>query len=276
MPPIAFLGRISVHRLTLYYLLVLLAAAAVFGLLGILPYSSVDLVLSTLLMLGVCWAVNRIFARAFGAASNPESVYITALILALIVTPVAPVDFAGIGFAVFASAWAMASKYIFAIGRRHVFNPAGFGVALAAIALGPSVSWWIGGNVFLLPIVLAGGVLILRKLRCFDLVLAFSGSALATVAVTSGFNNAWASVTQMLLHSMFFFFAFIMLTEPRTAPWGRERRLAYGAIVGFLFAPEIHLGSFYFTPEIALLIGNLFTVLASPGRWLRRPVVARP
>jgi len=76
------------------------------------------------------------------------------------------------------------------------------------------------------------------------------------------------------LHSMFFFFAFVMLTEPRTAPQGQARRMIFAALTGVLFAPEVHWGTFYFTPELALLAGNLFTVLASPRRWAaRRPAL---
>jgi ferredoxin-NADP reductase len=59
-----------------------------------------------------------------------------------------------------------------------------------------------------------------------------------------------------------------MLTEPLTMPPSRIGRFLYGALVGLLFAPAIHLGSFYFTPEIGLLVGNLFVYFISPeGRF---------
>ena len=60
-----------------------------------------------------------------------------------------------------------------------------------------------------------------------------------------------------------------MLTEPLTAPTMRWPRIAFGALVGFLFAPNIHIGSFYFTPELALLVGNLFAFAVGPkGRFV--------
>src|SRR6185437_2468801 len=163
-------------------------------------------------------------------------------------------------FAIFAAAWAMASKYIVVLRGRHLFNPAAFGAALAAVALGASVSWWVGGSLYLLPITLAGGLLILRKMRCYNLLLPFAGACLATVVLTSGWSHATAALDQVALHSMFFFFAFVMLTEPRTAPQGQARRMIFAALTGVLFAPEVHWGTFYFTPELALLAGNLFTV----------------
>jgi ferredoxin-NADP reductase len=49
----------------------------------------------------------------------------------------------------------------------------------------------------------------------------------------------------------------------------RLPRLAFGALVGFLFAPNVHVGSFYFTPELALLVGNLLAYVVGPkGRFV--------
>jgi len=35
-------------------------------------------------------------------------------------------------------------------------------------------------------------------------------------------------------------------------------------LVGLLFAPQIHIGSIYFTPELALIAGNIFAYVVSP------------
>lgn len=256
------------YRLVLYYLLVVLGAATVYSFFGILPYNPADIAFSTLIILGACWVTHTAFAKGFGATPNVESVYITALILALLITPVAPNNSIGLGFLLFASAWAMASKYIFAFGKKHIFNPAAFGVALSAFCIGQSASWWVAGNLPLLPFVLVGGLLIVRKIHRFDLVFSFSAVALATAVLTTH-SSSITAVTQTLLHSSFFFLALVMLTEPLTMPPSRFLRFGYGAIVGFLFAPHIHFGSFYFTPEIALLIGNVFVYVVSPkGRFV--------
>lgn len=264
-----FLNKITMYRLVLYYLVVLLVVAALFGLVGILPYNPANLAFSTLLILAVCWVANVVFAKSFGAIPNVESVYITGLILALIITPVDPTNYAGVGFLIFASAWAMASKYMFAIGKKHLFNPAAFGVALSMLVIGQSATWWVAGNLPLLPFVLIGGLLIVRKIRRFDLVVSFSIVTLLTIAATTTVSSPAAALLQTLQHSSFFFLALVMLTEPLTMPPSRTLRIIYGAIVGFLFAPNIHIGSFYFTPEIALLIGNIFVYFASPkGRFM--------
>ncbi len=56
-----------------------------------------------------------------------------------------------------------------------------------------------------------------------------------------------------------------MLTEPLTAAHGVYSRLVYGAVVGALSSPNVHIGDFYLTPEMAFLVGNLFAFAVSPA-----------
>ena len=111
---------------------------------------------------------------------------------------------------------------------------------------------------------LLGGILIVRKLHRFDLVATFIIVNLATVLVTTPPADYGTALSQTLLSSPLFFFAFVMLTEPLTAPTMPLPSIAFGALVGVLFAPSIHVGSFYFTPELALLIGNFFAFIVGP------------
>lgn len=264
--------RVLTYRLALYYLAAILLAALALSALGIVHQSWIDLAFSTAVALLACLAVNWAFARVFGAKSNWESVCITALIIALIVTPSAPGDLAATGFLVLVSAWAMASKYIIASGKRHLFNPAAFGAALAGIAFHRTVSWWVGDNAVLLPLIVLGGAIILTRLRYTEMLAGFALVVLG-ISIAHGDLSSLAGVghaiSMMAIHSMFCFFGLVMLTEPRTAPLGRWRQIVYGALVGLLFSPFTHIGSYYFTPEVAILGGNLFTFLANKRR-LRR------
>jgi ferredoxin-NADP reductase len=60
------------------------------------------------------------------------------------------------------------------------------------------------------------------------------------------------------------FFAFVMLTEPMTTPPTNKLQIIYGILTGILFSPDIHFGSLYFTPELALVAGNIFSYAVSP------------
>ena len=252
------------YRLALYVLAGLALVAMVFGTLGILPYDPLSLIFSIAVLIGISWLTNKIFADAFRAQTNIESTYITALILALIITPVAPRDLTGISFLIWAAIWATASKYIFALNKKHFFNPAAFAVALTALAINQSATWWVGGNVPMLAFVVAGGLLIVRKIRRGDLVIAFFvAAAVAILAGTIG-ENPLTTIEKAALHAPLFFFAFVMLTEPLTTPPTRARRIAYGAFVGILFAPWVHIGPIYSTPELALLVGNVLAYCLSP------------
>jgi len=257
------LNKITMYRLVLYYLIVLAVAAAAFSSFGMLPLNPLSLAVSTAIILAVCWGANRLFAWAFDAQTNAESFLITGLILALIITPPA-FTFAGVSFLIWASIFAMASKYILAIRKKHLFNPAAFAVALTALALNQYASWWVGGNLVLLPFVLAGGLLVVRKLQRFDLVFSFLAAAAAGIILTNPLLDPATAAEKAFLHTSILFFAFVMLTEPLTTPPTRSRRILYGAFVGAIFSPAIHVGSIYATPELALLAGNVFSYLMSP------------
>jgi len=270
----SLLNRITMYRFVLYYLIFLVAAAAALSAFGILPFQPIDLLASTAVLVWVCWIANSLFARLFRVPPNTESLYITASILALIIMPQSSSrHFAG-GFAllVWAGVLAMASKYVLAIRRKHLFNPAAVAVALTALTMNQAASWWVG-TLPMMPFVLIGGLLVARKLARFDLILSFVGAA---CAVTLGADLAKGTAVlpaavQLFADSPILFFAFVMLTEPLTTPPVRARRVVYGVVVGCLFASPLHFGHVFVTPELALLVGNGLSYLMSPkARYLLR------
>src|SRR5216683_995584 len=105
-----FLDRITMYRLVLYYLILLLVVALVFSFLKILSFNPLLLLFSTLFLVAVSWITNKVFAFTFKAPANVESVYISALILALIITPAQSLQ--DVIFLFWAAVLTMASKYI--------------------------------------------------------------------------------------------------------------------------------------------------------------------
>lgn len=260
-----FLNSITMYRLVLYYLIGLVIAALFFGFLGVLPYKPLDIIFSILLIIIVSLISNSIFAKTFEAIPNVESVYITALILVLIVTPARTT--ADFWFLFWAGILATASKYILALNKKHFFNPAAVAVVITALIISKNASWWIGTSA-MFPFVLVGGYLVVRKIKRFDMVYYFCFFAIVTILISTILHggDVISSFTRILLYSPLFFLAFVMLTEPLTTPPGKKMQIFYGVIVGLLFAPQTHLGSLYFTPELALVAGNIFSYAVSPKK----------
>jgi ferredoxin-NADP reductase/Na+-translocating ferredoxin:NAD+ oxidoreductase RnfD subunit len=263
------LNRITMYRLVMYYLAVLDVVAAICGALGLLPYSPLAILTTFFFATLVCWATNEAFAKFFNASPNTESVYITAFILALIIPPTLPSDLSGMLFVFWASLIAMGSKYILTIGKKHLFNPAALAVVVTYFAFNENASWWVGGNLPLTAFVVIGGLLVVRKIQRFDLLLTFLASTIVVVSIHSWPQNPLVTIEKILLHTPILFLGTIMLTEPFTTPPTRILRMVYGALVGFLFAPFIHVGSIYSTPQLALVIGNIFAYVISPKVALR-------
>lgn len=261
-----FLNKTTMFRLLTYYLSTLLGAAAVLSLIGVFPYDVVDLLFSAAFLVAVAWLANLVFARIWRVPFNIESSIITGLILSLIITPGKPDQ--QFFLLMWAALLAVGSKYLLAIRGKHLFNPAAFGVAMTAMFLGQGATWWVAGNWPLMPIVVLGGILVVRKIHRTDLVLAYIVSAvLASIAFKLGNPMAtWNTIQTTFAHTSLLFFAFVMITEPLTTPPRRWERIIYGAVVGTLSAPWAHVGDVYFTPELALLAGNIVSYALSP-KW---------
>lgn len=260
------LNQVTMYRLILYYLIFLLGVAGVFAFAGLSADDPYALLFTTGFLVGVCAVTNWFFAKVFGVPANAESVYISALILALIISPLE--TYHDLWFLGWAAVLAMASKYIVAINGKHLFNPVAFAVALTYFTVNQSASWWVG-NMQLLPFVVLGGLLVVRKIRRSALVVSFFVGALVTLLAFALLNHdgpqeVLVALQRTLLYSPLFFFAFVILTEPLTMPPTRRTQIIYGALVGIVAAPQFHLGSFYPTPEVGILVGNLFAYIVSP------------
>jgi ferredoxin-NADP reductase len=246
-----WLNSITMYRLAIYCLAVLVGLAAFLAIAGLLPFAPLPLVFSASFLIVISLLSNSLFSRILEVPSNTESVWITSLILALIMTPADSLS--GYWILFWAAVLAMASKYILTVANKHVFNPAALAAALTALLFETSASWWVGTSAMLLPVLITG-LLIARKIQREDMLFYF----FVTAFIVTGFSGV------VVIHTALFFFGFVMLTDPRTSPPTRFLQAIYAVLVGILFAPRLHLGSFYFTPELTLLAGNIFSFIVSP------------
>ena len=259
------LNKITMYRVILYALIFLNIVALVLSYFGKLSFEPQALLYSTSVILVVGILTHTLFSKVFSVETNAESTYITSLILALIITPPLLDQFVTIlPFLAWVSIWSVAVKYIVSIYGKHIFNPVAFAVALTALTINESASWWIG-TLYMFPFVFVTGLLIIRKVRRFDVFVSFVIFAIASMLVGSfGKVEIISFAKQVFFDSPIIFFATFMLSEPITMPPNRKTRIVYGFITGILYAPFIHIGQIFSTPELALCIANIFSWMASP------------
>jgi glycine betaine catabolism B len=253
-----FLNNITMYRLVLYGTAVLGALGIVFAFVGVLPFNGPLMLLSMAVLVFVAYAVNILFGKLFTVPVNSESSAITGFILFLVLAPASSIP--EFGFLALAAVVAMASKFLLSPRGKIIFNPA----ALAAVLIGiPGLLapiWWIASVGMTLP-VLVVSFLIVRKVRRISMALVFIAVAVVGILIANiGAGESWTGqLAGVFVSWPILFFAGVMLTEPSTTPGTKNLRTLYAAFVGVLFVLPFNIGPLYNTPELALVIGNLFS-----------------
>jgi glycine betaine catabolism B len=261
------INSITMYRLVLYSLLALVANSLVASLLGLLPYEPLAILWSLLLLGGLSQFFNRFLAKIFRCPVNAESALISSLILFFLFAPAN--NWSGLVTLILASLIAMASKFVLNHKQAHLFNPAAVAAVLVPLLGYEAARWWVA-TPFLLPLTALVGALVIYKTKRGSLVAAFIFTAALSILYTNWkFMESVAAFGSELLFSWpLVFFASIMLTEPLTMPPTKKLQIAYGSLIGLLFGLPFHFGQFYSSPELALIIGNLFAFLVSGKKTL--------
>jgi glycine betaine catabolism B len=254
-----FNDRFTSYRLVLYFLMILVGWAAVGGLVHKVPYTWNEILVSAGFLAALCWLTNRALSWFLGIPANLESYLITALILALILSP----PKTGREFALVAAAGiaAIASKYLITLRQSHIFNPAAAGAFVVGIAFNHYASWWVGTK-FITPVVIIGGLLVLRKTKRFGMAGLFLAVYLLYLIFSNNSGGDLHFLWAELIATPAIFLAVIMLTEPLTSPAQAKYYMSYAILVGLLYS----VTNLKLSPEEALLIGNVFTLVLAANR----------
>lgn len=254
------------YRLVLYILVAYNLLTLVFSFAGLLPYSPLSITINFFLTVAACYISNFVFAKLFKATTNTESVYITSFILCLLIHPEFPYNAL---FLVIASVLAMGSKYVLALHKRHIFNPAAIAVVIIGfISTDHAATWWIGTPIMFVP-VLIGGCLIIRKTQKEKMVFTFLISYLLLMALSvlvkggevSQVFSLWQAT---IIGSALLFFSTVMLTEPLTSPRTTKLQMYYALVVSVLFASSLFfVGPIPMSAELALVLGNIFAFVVA-------------
>lgn len=188
-----------------------------------------------------------------------ESSVVTALIcgpVSILENPLQALALAACGAA------GIAAKHILSWRRRPVFNPAALGALISGLAFGSYATWW-AGNIALLPLVAVGGLLLsyrVKRLRFIGVFFAAFTAIMAAFGLAQGmgFEDLLQNTLFVYSRTALVFFVTFMVTEPKTAPKRFPLQIVFIFAVAFLYQPDIALFGFSFTPEEALLVGNVF------------------
>ncbi len=257
-----FLDKTTMYRVVLYSLFAIIAQAFVMSALGVLHYSFLSLGISFITVIGVTTATHFLFKTLYKAPANIESSYISAFIVFLILAPVT--NQGEMLWTITASFLIIASKYLFAYNYRHFFNPVAVALFIIGLIGSTSVIWWVGGTYFL-PITLIACILVIHKLKRYTLFFSYLGVSLFTIVLLSSYRDIaiGEALTQHILSWPLIFLGVFMLTEPLTTPPTKKLQAVYGGIVGFFTSFTFTFPPLYGTPELAIMIGNLFSFAVS-------------
>lgn len=251
--------RVTSYRLVLYFLLILVGWAVLGGALDKVPYNWHEILVSAVWLSAVCWVANKLISKFLDIPANKESDLISALILTLILTP--PTTAKDFAITAGAALTAIASKYVITYSRSHIFNPAAAGAFVSGVFFNQYASWWVGTK-FMTPVVAIGALLVLRKMKRFQMVGVFLAVfGLYLIYGTSSGGNLHLIWSQ-LIGTQALFFAVIMLTEPQTSPAMSKWYLPYAALVAIGYS----VTRLKLSPEEALLVGNIFAFVVARNR----------
>jgi ferredoxin-NADP reductase/Na+-transporting NADH:ubiquinone oxidoreductase subunit NqrB len=260
-------GKITMYRLALYVLGGIAAFAMLLAAVGELSFSAGEVAASATVLLAASWGANRLFGWMYGVKPQGDSALISALILFCIFSPT--LDIGKLVVLALVAVFAQATKYVLAIRKRHIFNPAASAAVIVGLIGVAHASWWIATPA-LLPVTILGSLLVLYKTRRIAMGVLFVCLAyvLAVAYGTLQGEQFGYMLTTALTSWPLFFFAGFMLSEPLTLPPRKKQQLMLAGIVALIFTAPLHIGSFTMTPEIALVLGNIIAFFMSPRRGL--------
>lgn len=251
-----YTGRVSMYLLILIILSVMAVVALLLALTGQLGFDPVAMLASCAVLILATTASGALIARLFRTRAHLQSSIISALLLFFLFFPTtAP---AQLGSLALAGVIASLSKYLLAIGGRHIFNPAAI-AALVVTLTGLNASVWWVATAWMLPFAAIGAFLVLwrtRKLLLGATFVVTAGAIVMTRLLGFGIEPGAALSTAFTSYPIVFLAGF-MLSEPLTLPPRRWQQVLIALVVGIVFATPFQLGAFYSTPELALLVGNL-------------------
>jgi Na+-translocating ferredoxin:NAD+ oxidoreductase RnfD subunit len=152
---------------------------------------------------------------------------------------------------VLASSLAVLSKYLIRFRKKHIFNPAAFGIFLTLIFLGAATQW---KGTYVWYILLPFGFYFVEKIKKIEIIIGYALVSLALFGIQ-------AFLQKIALWHIFgylsYFYIFVMVIEPKTTPMRPMGKFFFGAGVAMLIFILTELGAKFDVELFSLLILNI-------------------
>jgi Na+-transporting NADH:ubiquinone oxidoreductase subunit NqrB len=166
---------------------------------------------------------------------------------------------------VIAAVVAISAKFILRIKKKHLFNPANFGIIFSITILGDawiSPGQWGSSALFLFALSVLGGI-VLMKIGRLETSLVFLGSLFLMEYARTVLYQGWEM--DVLLHKFssgtLLLFTFFMITDPMTIPNSRKARVLWSVILASATFILSNFMQIYTAPIWVLFFMTPLTVL---------------
>ncbi|MBM3249651.1 MAG: RnfABCDGE type electron transport complex subunit D [Candidatus Omnitrophica bacterium] len=146
---------------------------------------------------------------------------------------------------------AIGSKHIIRVNKKHLFNPAAFGVFLTMFLFGANTQW---RGAYLWYVLIPVGLFFAYKVQKKEVLAGYLFSALGLFAAQALLQKA---PLLNIFGFLSYFYIFVMVIEPKTTPVFKRAKFAFGLGVGILVFLFTELGVNFDAELAALLLMNL-------------------
>jgi len=145
---------------------------------------------------------------------------------------------------------AVFSKYLIRLQKKHIFNPAAFGILLTLVLSGASTQW---RGTYYWYILLPFGAYFASKIRKIEILVGYAVAFLLLFGTQAATQNV---PLRNIFGYLSYFYIFIMVIEPKTTPIRMIPKLLFGAGVAALIFILTEAGARFDVELFSLLAMN--------------------
>jgi Na+-translocating ferredoxin:NAD+ oxidoreductase RnfD subunit len=146
---------------------------------------------------------------------------------------------------------AISSKYLIVFKKKHIFNPAAFGIFLSTLILGAFTQW---KGTYMWYVLVPFGLYFAQRIKKMEIIIGYAIISF-TLFGTQAFFQKVSSINIFGYFS--YFYIFIMVIEPKTTPFKPIAKYLFGAGTAALVFAFTEAGVWFDAELFSLLLMNI-------------------